>query len=295
MFLFKQLLKLLTHPMNKNETILSFFRLVWWKTNQIFFKIPAVIEMVPGARLVCYPSSSYGSFVVYAKFPEYEEMQFIHSIVFDKDIFFDVGANIGSISVLAASKGAEVKIHAFEPTKSLVSLFKENININGYGKRITLIEKAVFHKKGTINFLLEKTSEINHIIGKKVKKNSNITEVETVTLDDYTEKKKLTFINFLKVDVEGAELQVFQGAKNLLKNSRIGIILFEINKNCHNFGYQPNELVQLLKRNNYFIFSLEKDDKMKLVTHLEKVSKTINLVAVRKNVREIKRIIKYLQ
>ncbi len=294
MKIFNQLNKLLNHPLNKNRKVNTILRITWWKFNQLYFKIPAVVEMTKNAKLICYPNNSYGSFVVYANFPEYEELNFLHQVIHDGDIVIDVGANIGSESVLAASKGQNVKVFAFEPTDSLVPLLEENRAINGFFDRIEIIKKAVSNNNGKTQFVLETESEINHIAttnsnGKKTK------DVDCLTLDSFTKNTGIKKINFLKIDVEGAELLVLQGAKNLLAEKRIDLILFELNKNLSNFNATPEDIFTVLRSNNYFIFQFNKNGMLELLNKNFSLTKTINLVAIQKSPAVIKNLINFLK
>jgi FkbM family methyltransferase len=292
MILFKQLETILNHPLNHRKKIHTFIKVVWWKINQVFFRIPAVIEMTKGAKLVCYPTSSYGSFVVYANFPEFEEMDFIKNIVSDGHTVIDVGANIGSISILSASQGKTVKVYAFEPTEKLIPYLQENININQFQNQIIIHQHAISNKNGTLKFVLESESEINHIHSGN-NKEKNLVTVKSSTLDKIARDSKIKHVDLLKVDVEGAELLVFKGAKKLFKEKRIETIVFELNKNINNFGYSAKDLISLLKNNNFFVFKFE-NQKLILINENFQSIKTTNLVAILKDIKAIKKVIKYL-
>lgn len=250
--------------------------------------------MSPGIKIVCYPKSSYGSFVVYANFPEYEEMTFIQQVIKNGDTVIDVGANIGAISVLAAGSGANTKVYAFEPTPNLVPLIAENISINQFQDRITIHDMAISNQEGSIDFVLTGESEVNHIATTQLLPGQTVKKVSTITLDTFAQKNNINQIDFLKVDVEGAELLVFQGAKKLLETGKIKIIVFELNKNYAEFGYTPNELVNYLKNHNYFVFRLTHNGTLKLIEKNLYIMKTINLIAINKDTSSIRRVEKFL-
>lgn len=291
MKIFKQLKKILDHPLNYNRKIITIGKIVWWKINQIFFRIPAIIQITTDAKLVCYPQSSYGSFVVYANFPEYEEMKFIQDIVTDGDVVLDVGANIGSISILAASKGEKVSVFAFEPTEKLLPLIRENIGVNQFEKRIMVFQTAVSDKNGNVSFVLKKESEVNHI---DTNNSKNSVSINSITLDSFAKQNRINKIDLLKVDVEGAEMLVFRGSKRLLQNNQVRIILFEVNKNSLQFGYSAQQLVEFFRQNNYFVFFFCKHDRLELVPNKFIFKDTSNLVAVSKDAHSIRKIMKYL-
>lgn len=290
MLIVNQLTKLLNHPLNRNRKLYTLLKIIWWKVNQLFFKIPAIINMTDNAKLICYPNNSFGSFVVYANFPEYEVMNFINKTVENGDIVVDVGANIGSESVLAASRGKKVKVYAFEPTKSLIPLLNENIFINDFYNRIEIIQKAVSNKNGKVRFVLENESEINHldISSNNKPKNNRIdhldikktVQIDSVTLDTFIKEKSLKKIKLLKIDVEGAELLVLQGAQKALAAGKINVVLFEINKNIADYGYKANDIFNLLRKNKYLIYEFNQDGKMLKIQKKFELTKTVNLVAI---------------
>src|SRR3989344_3811026 len=134
---------ILRHPFNKNKKLKTLLRIFWWKINQTFFKFPVVVELIPGLKCICYPvDSDYGTLVVYQKFPEYGEMNFLLDNLKDNDTFIDVGANIGVFSLLASSKIKKGKVFAFEPSPKILAQLYANIALNQKTDRILVAEKA---------------------------------------------------------------------------------------------------------------------------------------------------------
>ncbi|MFZ1721705.1 MAG: FkbM family methyltransferase [Microgenomates group bacterium] len=287
---FTQLQKLLNHPLNSNRKIKTFARIVWWKFNQLFLNIPAIIEMAPGAKLICYPQSSYGSFVVYANFPEYNEMRFIQNFVKDGDIVLDVGANIGSISILAASRGEKVRVFAFEPTEKIIPLVKENIGVNGFEERIKIYQTAVSHKNGFLQFTIENESEINHLTSKR---HNSSTSVKSLRLDTFVKRTNISRIDLLKIDVEGAEMLVLSGAKKLIQKNQIETIIFEVNENIQEFGSSVEEMFTFLRNNNYVLYSFNEKGTLTVITNTYTHTITTNVVAIVKKPSSISKIKRY--
>src|SRR5438132_1173982 len=116
MNLLHQFRVVINHPNNKGKTPLTLGRLAWWKLNQLFFHIPAIVTLLDDTQVICEPQSSYGSFIFYVRYPEYYEMKFVENYLQSTDTFVDVGANIGALSLIAATKAPKGRIIAFEPT-----------------------------------------------------------------------------------------------------------------------------------------------------------------------------------
>lgn len=294
MNIFSQFSTLLNHPNNKGNELQAIIRIVTWKMNQLFFKLPKVVALTDECKIVCYPDSSFASFIVYARFPEYYEMQFIHSVVQKGWIFFDVGANIGAIALLAASHITTGKVYAFEPTPTLTSKFKQNVRLNRFDKKIELVVVAMSNKVGSTEFSSGAESEVNHITAKSESTAESIV-VPTTTLDVFTREREITHINFLKIDVEGAEMLVFQGANELLKAGKVGIILFELNRGSANFDFSHHDIFALLSKHGYSFYSFDGQGRLHEVNSKKFVfKKTENIIAVQKNSKYLVHIKNYL-
>lgn len=126
------------------------------------------------------------------------------------DIFFDIGANVGFYSLLAAELvDKNGRVFSFEPFEENFYYLKKHIKINNY-KNIFSFKMAVADKNNIAFFKKEKSSAMGHLGDGDIK-------VEVISLDEQLKNKELPIPNFLKIDVEGAEFLVLKGAQNLLK------------------------------------------------------------------------------
>ena len=266
----------LNHPLNINNKARTLLRIFLWKINQFSIKKPLIVEMEKGVKCICYPDSSFGSLIVYTRIPDYEEVQFIMKILRDRDTFVDVGAGIGDYSLIAAGKIKKGKVYAFEPVDSSLKNFRENIRINEFQDRIKVFENVVSEKTGNERFVCETVSEVSSIGRKglgKLKK--------AISLDNFAKVEKIKRINFLKIDVEGAEMKILRGAKGLLMAKKVDYILFEINKKSKNYGYRPDDLIRLLSGYGYNLFRF--DNGLKSITQIDTNTVTFNGLAIRKD------------
>jgi FkbM family methyltransferase len=132
-----------------------------------------------------------------------------------------------------------------------------NIQQNNLSNAITLEPIAASDYTGTISFsTMDEGGQTGWGGISNTYKPQDIT-VPCVTLDDYCAKNKITTIDFLKIDVEGADTMVLRGAKNLLHNKQIKMIAFEENlERMKMLNIPQNEAIELLKNNGYTIESL---------------------------------------
>ena len=241
------LYEVLNHPFNRKHQGMTLARILFWKINQSFFHFPALVELDPGVKCLCYPDSSYGSMVVYNRWAEYNVMSNIVSFLKTNSIYIDVGANIGDTTIIAAAH-TQNKIYAFEPSPVAYPRLQENIALNKLGSQVVAEKLVLSNHRGYTSFIEAQTSETSHISPKK--ENVGL-RVRTTTLDDYSQKNALKTIDLLKIDVEGAELLVLKGAARLLRAHQIRHLLIELNPNACQYGYTNTETILYLKQFGY--------------------------------------------
>lgn len=138
--------------------------------------------------------------------------------------FYDIGANIGFFSLLAARLvGKEGRVVAFEADPEIASRLREHVGRNEFGW-ITVEEKAVWSEPRTVFFARTDPATspdrgLGHVVSASA---SDTIQVIAESLDNYTWTQPAP--DFVKCDVEGAEVEVFRGARRLLKEKRPGII-----------------------------------------------------------------------
>jgi len=247
------LLSLVENPCNRNKKFLFLLKLLWWKVNQKFVRLPVVIPLFKNIKCICYPQSSFGGLIVYTTYPEYSETRLVQKLLRENSVFIDVGANIGYYSLLAASIIKKGKIFAFEVDKRALNNFYENINLNKLEDKIDVIEKLVSDKDGYERFIVSSESEVNRIVGES-ENNKDFLKFPCIKLDSFAKEKNISFIDFLKIDVEGAEYKVLKGAEELLKEKRIKYLLFEVNKNLKDYGKSKKDVFEMLSNFGYRIY-----------------------------------------
>ena len=129
-------------------------------------------------------------------------------------VVVDVGANIGTVSVLCDKRAGADKVISFEPCSNNYSLLEKNVKDNNC-KNVSMIKKAVSSKPGEAKLFLHGAATHSLYGGSTGK----YEVVPLVTLDDML--KDETVIDFLKIDVEGAEMEVLKGAQKSLEKVKL--------------------------------------------------------------------------
>jgi FkbM family methyltransferase len=163
---------------------------------------------------------------------EPEETELVKKLVKPGDTFVDVGANLGYYSLLAARVGAS-HVYAFEAQPSTYELLGKNVIINWMTKFITYEHLAVYSHTTDLEFFVRNHYPGNSSLGftapdqlEKWFDTATAVKVHAVSLDDYFADKPGK-IDLIKVDVEGAEPAVFEGARRTLAKNRDVKILCE--------------------------------------------------------------------
>jgi FkbM family methyltransferase len=141
--------------------------------------------------------------------------------------FYDVGANIGFFSLFGAKLvGHKGRVVSFEADPDVVSRLRENAARN-HDAPVKIEQKAVWSSTGLIRFARAKSAAspdlgLGHVVQPGVQTDDEIISIEAVTLDDYA--AQFGPPDFIKCDVEGAEVEVFRGARRLLSENRPEIL-----------------------------------------------------------------------
>lgn len=170
--------------------------------------------------------------------------------------FVDIGANIGYYSMIAAQKvGDKGMVLAFEPENANFELLLKNINKNRFERNVQAIKKALSNKNSKIDLFLDQSNLGNHSFSQENicnKDRMGSIEVETVRLDDFLKVKNgSTNVDFIKIDVQGAEGLVFEGAQETLKSPRLKVLLEFSPYGLLKAGSNPIWLLNLFRNDGF--------------------------------------------
>ncbi len=183
--------------------------------------------------------------------------QFLEKIIREGDIFIDIGANCGALTLVVASVIGKGKIYAFEPNPSVYSRLQNNLASN---PEIEAVVKTLPLGIGAEKSQLFLSEDINYrgnscIISEPSEQKI---AVEVVALDDWAEQENLERIDAIKIDVEGMEYEVLQGSKAILKKYH-PIVYFEtISDFFTHKNYKIQTIYEFLSSLDYQIINPQK-------------------------------------
>ena len=179
------------------------------------------------------------------------------------DIVVDVGAHIGKYTLIASKRvGANGKVIAIEAHPGNYEMLNRNIKLNGL-TNVTTLNYAVYSKESKVKLFLpdedlgytmHHSVMFNYLSSKYLlqgKDNEKFIEVNADTLDSILQKNGISQVNWLKIDVEGAEFEVLKGSANILSISKDISLLIEVHNPDDTNHYK--QIIDFLKPYNFKI------------------------------------------
>ncbi len=170
-----------------------------------------ILKFISGFSLYCDGSDipAIGETCVIEDYQKFKDIK-----INKDDVVFDIGAHIGSFSVYAASKGAQV--YAFEPNLENYNKLLKNIQLNNFQEMIKPFNYGIYKMSGKISMNCSIVNKAGHsVFNGGGGEQSNATIIYVKKLDDIFSEFNINKVNLLKIDIEGAEYEIF---KNITQN-----------------------------------------------------------------------------
>lgn len=173
---------------------------------------------------------------------------------------FDVGANIGYISAIAAGlAGQGGHVYAFDPNPECYARLK--LNLGGFQQAYPH-QLAISDYAGTVPLYLSEIVE-EQGWGSLLKDDTTVRrtmDVEVTTIDDFVNRYEIRQVHLIKMDIEGNEMHALRGARQVIKRDHPAIIA-ELNAPClARDGAKPNDVIEFLTTSGYSVRFLDSDN-----------------------------------
>lgn len=199
-------------------------------------------------KLRFFPTSILAEKWVYPDFGKEDEI-FFTSYLRQGDVVIDIGANVGTLTLTAAnSVGSSGKVFSIEAHPVIFNYLEKNVELNRL-ENVQLFNVAIGNGNGCITFSNKRLDDLNEVVA------SEGIEITLKKLDGLL-VDKIENVNLLKVDVEGYEKFVFQGALEILRKTEC--IYFESwEQHFRKYDYTTLDILDILKTSGFSVYKLE--------------------------------------
>jgi FkbM family methyltransferase len=185
---------------------------------------------------------------------ENTERSFVERFLRPGMAVLDIGAHHGFYTLLASRKvGSQGRVLAVEASPREREKLELHLRINGC-KNVQVESRALADREGDAEFYVVKGSQTgcNSLRRPEVSEAAEAIPVRLARLDNVLREHQIEKVDFIKLDVEGAELSVLRGAAQLLKKCPRPVILAEVfNIRTRPWGYEANESIRYLAGSDY--------------------------------------------
>jgi FkbM family methyltransferase len=227
---------LASHPLTRDRTIDALTRWLRWQIGSRILSWPVAVPFVNDTRLLARPGMTGATGNIYCGLHEFEDMGFVLHFLRPGDLFVDIGANIGSYTILASAAGASTI--SFEPVPATFEALLDNIHLNRLVTRVDARNKAVGRASGELEMIADQDTT-NQALSTEDQYTGKAIRVPVVALDEALQDKSPKLI---KIDVEGFETEVLAGATTILANPSLRAVVMELNGSGARYGFDESTL-----------------------------------------------------
>jgi FkbM family methyltransferase len=241
---------ILGHPLNRADRSGALGRYVRWQLASRLMPDLVSFPFVEGTRLFARRGMTGATGNWYCGLHEVHEMAFVLHMLRPEDLFVDVGANLGSYTVIAAGAAGAQGL-ALEPVPSSFESLERNIALNGLGGRVVAMRIGASDAPGTVRFT-SGLDTMNHVLGPGEEAPSIEVEMSTV---DVLLAGRVPAV--MKIDVEGHEHAVLRGAARTLESAMLLAVVMETNGSGNRYGLDDAALFETMRAHGFMPFGYD--------------------------------------
>lgn len=242
---------ILRHPGNQGARFAALLRFFRWQIRSRLGRGPLVHTWVSGVKFLVRRGETGLTGNIYCGLHEFADMAYVLHVLRPGQLFVDVGANAGSYTLLAAGvKRADVI--AIEPVPETFARLVANVDLNELGDRVRCFNVGVADSDGDLTFVLDGDTVNRVAVG--MEPQHRVASIRVRTLDDILDGAAPSVV---KIDVEGYELPVLQGAVNALANPHLHSVIIETNGSGERYGFKDDQLIDMLKSSGFRTYSYD--------------------------------------
>lgn len=178
-------------------------------------------------------------------------------------VIFDVGANLGWYGINMKKKMADSNIYFFEPIPETATRLKNNLILNNITD-CQVINAGLYNINEEKDIYYDITeSGASSLADLREKDTTKIISCKMQRMDDFVENNKIEKLDFIKCDVEGTELFVYEGGIKTIEKHKPIIMSEMLRKWARKFSYHPNDIIDLLEKLGYCCFVIGQQSELK--------------------------------
>jgi FkbM family methyltransferase len=239
-------LKFITsHPVNSQRALPALYRFAKWQIASRMAPGAIAYDWLGGARFLVRRGQTGLTGNVYAGLHEFADMGYLLHVLRPGELFVDVGANLGSYTILAGAV-AKARVLAFEPVPETFRLLVENVRLNSLDNDVEALNVGLGKADGVLAF----TSDVdtwNHALAEG-ESSERAVDVAVTTLDRALRGAVPAMI---KIDVEGYEAPVLEGAGNVLCEAGLHTVIMELNGSASRYGFDESAIMRTMLANGF--------------------------------------------
>lgn len=235
------------HPFNSGHKLNGIVQYLKWQIICRLNEHPIIYPFTENSKLLMWKGLSGADGNYYCGLVEFDDMGFLLHFLTSDDLFIDIGANIGAYTILASAE-IKSKSISIEPIPNTFKTFAKNILINQLQDKVTALNIGLGSSEGVLKFT-KSLDTVNHVATEGEK---DTVDIKVHTLDSIVSEQHPSLI---KIDVEGFETEVLNGAENTLANKDLKAIIIELNGSGDRYGYDENKIHQKLIKFGFKPFS----------------------------------------
>lgn len=231
---------ILQHPLNRQRKTKAFLRFLKWQIGSRLVPGEVVYHWIGDARFIVRPGEVGLTQNIYCGLHEFQDMAYVLHALNGDDLFVDVGANVGSYTILAcAVRGATG--YCFEPIPSTYYRLVRNIRLNEIETRVKALNVGISDKEGELLFTSGQNST-NHVVANG-EMAADAIKVKVLPLDSVLVGESPSLI---KIDVEGFETLVINGLLKTLENKSLHSVIMELNDSGRRYSFHNKDIMDTM-------------------------------------------------
>ncbi len=225
---------------------MKFFK---WQLNSKVFPYPIIFPFAAKSKMVAWKGLTGATGNLYCGLHEFEDMAFVLHFLRETDLLIDIGANVGSYTLLGSSEIGAKSI-SIEPIPETFKVLKLNVQLNNISDKVEIMNIGMGSEKGILKFTKSKDTT-NHVA---TTNDTNTIEVIIEKFDDIIQIDRPTLV---KIDVEGFENEVIKGMTGAITNEHLKVIIIELNGSGKRYGFSDDEIHKYLLSKEFKPFKYE--------------------------------------